>query len=628
MSLELPLYLHNNLNQAPGLALNIVAPYAQGIGYLKTKAAHYIFNVIYPILRHPRSSTTSAVLFSTKYMANLTGMAHLHQRICYILSRRAGRVASIENQLLLKLKKLSNYCMQLNTSYIPWQKIPELQALEKLKEELVNKQQVAPSLKLIAEAISCCDEIHALVTLYRSISSTEDLNPEEIRAIEENTDVMFSAIEENTGEALGSYTPSILAPIFNDLVNSIPESHNLFTLTSHALITTLKKISVIVGSSSLLAITSNNYFVSSNAQKTLLQLTSISGMSAIGLYCQEQVEEVAKEVLQTFFVIICSYGGMWLFKTDEPFRDYFHKIVPATALSKATEYYLDFKESSAITSFALPLLVSSLAYNQASIRESYQRFKELVILVESEEAKRQLLQPVASFITDRITNNFSNGLNLLTLHGTIEQICSSELRMLARAILWTIPHVGNQSLNHVFVPLFHPIIQQLLSQPTEQQMLQILSFSTDKSLMLLKEYLSILQQDDMQELILRIQQKLQELDPEAEELKNQFLKEVFLKKTGIPLHLNNFLLDLLKKSSALDIQASLFTSFKYTPTVIRMLWNSYSYHKKVDQTLTLELLLQGLIISGLSDLMLESNPAELSSFSYVKTASLGISLAL
>ncbi|HEV3269463.1 MAG TPA: hypothetical protein VGZ69_02300 [Candidatus Rhabdochlamydia sp.] len=56
--------------------------------------------------------------------------------------------------------------------------------------------------------------------------------------------------------------------------------------------------------------------------------------------------------------------------------------------------------------------------------------------------------------------------------------------------------------------------------------------------------------------------------------------------------------------------------------------NSYSYHKKVDQTLTLELLLQGFIISTLSDLVLGSNTAELPSFSYLKTAGLGISLAL
>ncbi|QZA58755.1 hypothetical protein [Candidatus Rhabdochlamydia porcellionis] len=42
MSLELTLYLYRNLDQAPGLALNAVAPYTQGIGYVKTKTAHFL----------------------------------------------------------------------------------------------------------------------------------------------------------------------------------------------------------------------------------------------------------------------------------------------------------------------------------------------------------------------------------------------------------------------------------------------------------------------------------------------------------------------------------------------------------------------------------------------------------
>ena len=85
MSLKLPLYLHNHLNQAPGLALNAVAPYAQGIHYLKRKTTDFLhtcgnqlqntFNVVYPILHHPRSSSISGILFSTRYMADLTGAA-------------------------------------------------------------------------------------------------------------------------------------------------------------------------------------------------------------------------------------------------------------------------------------------------------------------------------------------------------------------------------------------------------------------------------------------------------------------------------------------------------------------------------------------------------------------------
>ncbi|MEK7339573.1 MAG: hypothetical protein AABZ92_02525, partial [Verrucomicrobiota bacterium] len=342
-----------------------------------------------------------------------------------------------------------------------------------------------------------------------------------------------------------------------------------------------------------------------------------------------------------------------------------------------TEYCLGYTESSTITFFALPLLVSSLVYNQASIQETYQQFKTFPVL--SGELKRQLLQAVAPLITDHITNCSSSGLSQIALEKVLEhassrvsftsqlysslesihRIVSSDASILIPpAVSYAHPLLGNVSnvalnrlksissprlasvtpymhpsktikmlakhaypmLDEIFTPLFLPVMNQLLAQPLEQQALQTLSFS--------KEYLTILQQDDMQELLLKIQNKLSKLDPEVEELKNQFLGEVFLKKTGTPLPLNNPVLDLLKKSSGLDIQASLFTSFKNAPAAIRMLWNSYSYHKKVDQTLTLELLLQGLVISGLADLMLGSNPAELPSFSYLKTAGLGISLAL
>lgn len=637
MSLELPLYFYRNLHQAPGLALDAVAPYAQGIDYLKEGAAHFLntcdnqlkntINAVYPILRHPRSSIISTVLFSTKYMSNLIGMGCIYQKSCYLLSRRADRIASIENQLLLKLKKISNYCMQLNTSYIPWQKIPELQVVEELKEELLNSQYFDnPDIEKIAEAIFSCDEIYALVVLHRSINNTEDLNPEEIRSIEENTDTILSAIEENTGEVLGSYTPSLLAPILNDVLNSIPEPYNLFTLVIHSLMTTLKKSLIAIGSSSLLTVTSSNYFVSSNAHKTILQLSAISGMSAIGLYYQDhpimqKTEENVKEIIQSLFEISCAYAGMLLFKTDLSFKDYFYKIVPATAASKATEYYLDSTESSSITSFALPLLVSSLVYNQASIQESVHQLKTLSIHVLNGKIKKQFLKSVASLITDHVINRSSNGLSQLALMRTIKQICHSELEMSVDSAL---------SINNIFLPL----VKQILTQPIEQQVLQTLNLFFNKSLVLIKEYLTILQQDDVQALLLKIQQKLnespleKESDLAVEELKNQLLRDVFLKKTGTPLPLDNSTLDLLKKSSSVDIQASLFTSFKNAHPAIRMLWNSYSYHKKVDQTLLLELLLQGLIIIGLADLVLESNTAELPPFSYLKTAGLGISLAL
>mgnify|MGYP003557408516 FL=1 len=630
MSLELPLYFYRNLHQAPGLALDAVTPYAQGIDYLKEGGAHFLntcdnqlkntINAVYPILRHPRSLIISTVLFSTKYMSNLIGMGCIYQKSCYLLSGRAHRIASIENQLLLKLKKISNYCMQLNTSYMPWQKIPELQVLEELKEELLNSQYFdKPDIEKITKAIFSCDEIYALVVLHRSINNTEDLNPEEICAIEENTDTILSAIEENTGEVLGSYTPSLLAPILNDILNSIPELYNPFTLVSHSLMTTLKKSSIAIGSSSLLTLTSSNYFVSSNAQKTILQLSAISGMSAIGLYYQDhpimqKAEESVKEILQTFFEIACAYAGMLLFKTDESFKDYFYKIVPATAASKAIEYYLDSTESSYITSFALPLLVSSLVYNQASIQESIHQLKTLSIHVLNGEIKKQLLKPIASLITDQVINSSLNKLSQIAFMRTIKQICASELEVLVYDDLSMNPHS--------------------LTQQIDQQALQILNLFFDKSLVLIKEYFTILQQDDVQALLLKIQQKLnespleRESDLAVEELKNQLLRDVFLKKTGTPLPLDNSTLDLLKKSSSVDIQASLFTSFKNAHPAIRMLWNSYSYHKKVDQTLLLELLLQGLIIIGLADLVLESNTAELPPFSYLKTAGLGISLAL
>ena len=630
MSLELPLYFYRNLHQAPGLALDAVTPYAQGIDYLKEGGAHFLntcdnqlkntINAVYPILRHPRSLIISTVLFSTKYMSNLIGMGCIYQKSCYLLSGRAHRIASIENQLLLKLKKISNYCMQLNTSYMPWQKIPELQVLEELKEELLNSQYFdKPDIEKITKAIFSCDEIYALVVLHRSINNTEDLNPEEICAIEENTDTILSAIEENTGEVLGSYTPSLLAPILNDILNSIPELYNPFTLVSHSLMTTLKKSSIAIGSSSLLTLTSSNYFVSSNAQNTILQLSAISGMSAIGLYYQDhpimqKAEESVKEILQTFFEIACAYAGMLLFKTDESFKDYFYKIVPATAASKAIEYYLDSTESSYITSFALPLLVSSLVYNQASIQESIHQLKTLSIHVLNGEIKKQLLKPIASLITDHVINRSLNKLSQIAFMRTIKQICASELEVLVYDDLSMNPHS--------------------LTQQIDQQALQILNLFFDKSLVLIKEYFTILQQDDVQALLLKIQQKLnespleRESDLAVEELKNQLLRDVFLKKTGTPLPLDNSTLDLLKKSSSVDIQASLFTSFKNAHPAIRMLWNSYSYHKKVDQTLLLELLLQGLIIIGLADLVLESNTAELPPFSYLKTAGLGISLAL
>lgn len=108
MSLELPLYFYRNLHQAPGLALDAVTPYAQGIDYLKEGGAHFLntcdnqlkntINAVYPILRHPRSLIISTVLFSTKYMSNLIGMGCIYQKSCYLLSGRAHRIASIDRK--------------------------------------------------------------------------------------------------------------------------------------------------------------------------------------------------------------------------------------------------------------------------------------------------------------------------------------------------------------------------------------------------------------------------------------------------------------------------------------------------------------------------------------------------
>ncbi len=219
------------------------------------------------------------------------------------------------------------------------------------------------------------------------------------------------------------------------------------------------------------------------------------------------------------------------------------------------------------------------------------------------EAQKQLLQPLSSLVTEHIitissvgiANNTAGMLSQKTLEKIISPInSSSTLTMLISAVLWKHP-----LLKDLFSPVILPVITQLMQQMT----LQGLNLSVDKSLILLKKYFSIIQQDDMQELLLKIQQKLDQLDPEVEELKNQFLKEVFFHKTGKILPLDNNTLDFLKTFSGLDIHASLFTNFKDAPPVIRMLWNSYSYHKKVDQALTMELLLQGFIISGLIDLI-------------------------
>ncbi|MGL5264360.1 MAG: hypothetical protein ACRDAI_07340 [Candidatus Rhabdochlamydia sp.] len=638
-----PLYFYHNLHRAPGLALDAVIPYAQGVNHIKNKTAHFIHicenqvqnvaEVVYPILRHPRSSTISGILLSTKCMANLTGLGFIYKKLCYVLSRRAGQITSIENQILLKLKKLSSYCIQLNTSYIPWQKIPEIQALEILKAELLNYPEQSQE---ITTAVACCDEVHALITLH--FSMTRDvLSPEEMQVLKENAglDTMLLAAEENAGELLGSYTPQLLGSGLNELVSALPESYNPFVIVSDSLMITLRKVLAAIGGSSILTITSSNYFfTSSNAQKTLLQLFAISGVSAAGLYYQEhpimqQAEEGVKEALQTLLEIPFAYLGMLLFKTDESFNDYFKKIIPATAASKATAYYLDYTESYAITSFALPLLVSSMVYNQACIKEAFQSLKKTSIRILNGEAQKQLLQPIASSITEHIITNSAAGLTNCTA-GLLSQIA------LRKIITPTIPSSTAATLTSTALgtypplkDLFSPVILPVITQLMQQLVLQGLNLSLDKSLILLKEYLAILQQDEIQALLLKIQQKLDQLDPEVEGLKNQFLKEVFVHKTGKILPLDNNTPDFLKIFSGLDVQAILFASFKDAPPIIRMLWNSYSYHKKVDQSLTLELLLEGFIISSLIDLtdIFNTLPKQ-PSFSYLKTADLGINLIL
>jgi hypothetical protein len=336
----IPLYFYHNLNRVPGLALDAVAPYAQGVNHIKNTTAHFIHTcenqvqnvagVVYPILRHPRSSTISGILLSTKYMANLTGLEFIYKKVCYVLSRRASQIASIENQLLLKLKSLSSYCIQLNTSYIPWQKIPEIQALEILKLELLNYPEQSQETTI---AIACCDEVHALVTLHLSMTR-DDLSSAETQVLKENAglDTMLLAAEENVGELLGSYTPQLLGSGLNELVSFFPESYNPFVVVSDSLMIALRKVLAAIGGSSILTITSSNYFfTSSNAQKTLLQLFAISGVSAAGLYYQDhpimqQAEEGVKEVLQTLLEIPFAYLGMLLFKTDESFNPTFRTL--------------------------------------------------------------------------------------------------------------------------------------------------------------------------------------------------------------------------------------------------------------------------------------------------------------
>lgn len=638
-----PLYFYDNLHRAPGLILDAVIPYAQGVNHIKNKTAHFIHicenqvqnvaGVVYPILRHPRSSTISGILLSTKYMANLTGMGFIYKKACYVFSRRADQIASIENQLLLKLKKLSSYCIQLNTSYIPWQKIPEIQALESLKVELLNYLEQNQE---TTTAIACCNEVHALITLHLSMTR-DNLSSVEMQILKDNAglDTMLLAAEENVGELLGSYTPQLLSSSLNELVSSLPESYNPFVAVSDSLIIALRKVLAAIAGSSILTITSSNYFfTSSNTQKTLLQLFAISGISTAGLYYQDhfimqQAEEGVKEALQVLLEIPFAYLGMLLFKTDESFKEYVKKIIPATVASKATSYYLDYIESYAITSFALPLLVSSLVYNQASIKETLQSLKKASIKIFNKEAQKQLLQPIASLLAEHIITNSSKGisnfsagiLSQITVKKTISPISSSS----AVTMLTSVALGRHPLLKDVFRSLILPVITQVM----QKLALQGLNFSVDKSLIILQEYLTILQQDNMQELLLKIQHKLNQLDPEVEDLKNQFLKEVFFHKSGKNLPLDNNVIDFLENFFDIDVQASLFTSFKNAPSVIRALWNSYSYHKKVDQTLTLELLLQGFMLSALADLTAIFNTApKQPPFSYLKTASLGMHLIL
>lgn len=533
----------------------------------------------------------------------------------------------MENQLLVKLKMLSSYCIQLNTSYIPWQKLPEALSLENLKAELLNNHN-PEQVQEIRAALSCCDEVSALLRLHHLVS-TDDLHPEEMQSIEENSglNMLFLATEENTEELLGSYIPQLLGPGLNELISSIPESHNPFILVSSSLMTMLRKILITVGGSSVLTIASSRYcFTSLNAPRTLLELSMISGMSAIGLCYQQQTEEYVKEVLQTCLELTCAYAGMLFFKTDESFRGYLHKIIPALAASKITECGLDYRESYTVTSFILPLLVSSVVYNRDFILETYQQFKTI------KKAKEQFLQPLASLITQQILHSTTNKLSQMVILkrginralSTVKCNPSLKTTLLTSAVLWTIP-----SLKDMFTPEILPMINQLFNQPTEQLTLHALNLLADKFLILFKEgYLTILQQDDMQKLLLEIQKKLDQLDPEVEELKNQFLKKVFFNKTGKDLPLDNAILDVLKKLSGVDMQASLFASLKDSPSILRLLWNSYPYPKKVAQTLMLEILLQGFIISCLVELVPKLDTAPKYPFSYLKTADLGIKLIL
>lgn len=660
-----PLHFYNNLQRLPDLALNALPFYNQGINYLNGKAIRFLHvcehqlqntaRTAYPILRHPRRSTISGILFATKYIANITRMEYIYQKAWFIFSKRASRAADIEYKICLKLKELSSYCKELNVNCIPWQKFPDAQALDNLKAQLRHLAQV-PGLDIdkITKSIDCCDEIGGALLLFHSIKVSE-LSPEEIRALQEdeNINAMFSAIEENAGEALGGYAPQILGPTLYQLLNAIPDSFNPLLSVSNSVINKIKKISTIIISSSLLSITSTSYFVSSNAARTLLQLSTISGVSTASLYFQDhpimqQAEESAKNLLQISLELTCSYAGMLSFGTNESFTGYLQKIIPAIWASKAVER-MDFSESYAITSFALPFLASSIVYNQEDIRafiqEKYTLLKRVSTDVLNGEAKKQLLRPIAAEITEYITKTTSNILSHTALQSVTRMSPSSirsplEATMQTSAVLQIIhailkksphPEVAapvycfletNSSLRQAFSPLILSAIKKSL---IEEQSLNLLSDSLISSL---NQYLTILQQDDMQQLLLKIQHKLNLLDPEVEDLIHQFYQKVFFKMTGKDLPLDLSLLNKLNKNY--EIHTSLFTSFNHAPTAIRIIWNSYSYEKKVNQVLTLELLLQGFIISGLSNLnnIIKNTPPQLSPLSYAQIAGLGINLIL
>lgn len=466
-----------------------------------------------------------------------------------------------------------------------------------------------------------------MVAQHHSITASA-LSPEEVQALQENENIsaIFSAIEENAGEALGSYAPQILGPALLELLTAIPDSFNPLFLVGNSLINKIKRIPAAIISSCAISITPTSYFVSSNTARTLLQLSTISGVSAASLYFKDHplvqhVEEHAKDFLQISLEIVCSYLGMLLVGTDESFKGYLQKIIPAVFASKMTETVWDFSESYAITAFALPFFVSSIVYNQKDIRDSVQKkytlLKNVSVNVLSGETKKQLLQPIASGITEYITNKTSNIFSQAALQ-SITHIVSSSNRFPTQASVL----VGmSPFLTNVFSPLIFPVVNQHFAQAIEEQVIEILGS-------LLNQYLIVLQQDDMQELLLKIQQKLQLLDPEVEELKNQFHKKVFFKMTGKNLPLDSNLLNVLNKKC--DLHDSLFTSFKHAPIAIRMLWNNYSYDKKVDQALTLELLLQGFVISALSNInnIASNTTPELPSLSYTKVAGLGINLIL